>query len=193
MTDTSPGNSPVSLFVPVDHDVATPTALSRGPWDPGALHGGPVAALLAHVVEGLRADDVDWFVARLTVELERPVPMEPLRLHAEVTRPGRKVSIVEATITRADSGAVLARARALRIRTADVALPVHDPELAPLLEIEPPPPGPQHGRAQEVGPDDDIGFHNGGVEHRFLPGTGAMVGPSSTGSVSACRCSLTPC
>jgi acyl-coenzyme A thioesterase PaaI-like protein len=168
---------PVSLFVPTDHDVVTPTGLARGPWDPGALHGGPVAALLAHVVEGLPADGVDWFVARLTVELERPVPMAPLRLHAEVSRPGRKVSIVEATITRADSGQVLARARALRIRTADIALPVHDSELAPLLAIEPPPPGPEHGRAEEVGPNDDIGFHNGGVEHRFLPGAGAMVGP----------------
>ena len=137
----------------------------------------PVAALLAHAVEGVRSDDVDWFVARMTVELERPVPMEPLRLHAEVTRPGRKVSIVEATVSRADSGAVLARARALRIRTADVALPTDDAELAPLLAIEPAPPGPEHGFPGEVGIIDGIAFHNGGVEHRFLPGEGLQIGP----------------
>ena len=52
-----------------------------------------------------------------------------------MTRPGRKVSIVEATITRADTGVVLARARALRIRTVDLALPMQDDELAPFLGV----------------------------------------------------------
>jgi Acyl-CoA thioesterase C-terminal domain/Acyl-CoA thioesterase N-terminal domain len=177
MSDKSTADLPTSLYVPVDDDVVLPTAFSRGPWDPASLHGGPVAALLAHLVEQLHSDEVDWFVSRLTVELERPVPIEPLRLHAEVTRPGRKVSIVEATITRADSGVVLARARALRIRTADVALPVYDHELAPFLAIEPPPPGPEQGRAGDVGEIDWIAFHNGGAEHRFVDGAGTTVGP----------------
>jgi acyl-coenzyme A thioesterase PaaI-like protein len=176
VSDPSPGTTPVSLFVPIDEDVALPTGLARGPWDPGALHGGPVAALLAHAVEQLRSDDVDWFVSRLTVELERPVPVEPLRLHAEVTRPGRKVSIVEATITRADSGAVLARGRALRIRTADVALPMDNAELAPLLAIEPPPLGPEHGRAGDLEPVDYLAFHKDATEHRFVQET-RVVGP----------------
>jgi len=177
VNEASPGGTePVSLFVSLDDDVALPTGFARGPWDPGALHGGPVAALLAHAVEQLRSDDVDWFVARLTVELERAVPIEPLRVRAEVTRPGRRVSIVEATISRADSGAVLARARALRIRSASVPLPMNDAELAPFLGIEPAPPGPEQGRAGEVGPTGDIAFHNGGTEHRFVQETGA-VGP----------------
>ena len=104
------------MFVLTDHDIVTPTGLARGPWDPGALHGGPVAALLAHVVEGLHSDDVDWFVARLTVELERPVPMDRLGLHAEVTRPGRKVSIVEVTITRAETSVCSRRRAVARVR-----------------------------------------------------------------------------
>ena len=170
-------------------DVALPTAFSRGPWDPDALHGGPVAVLLAHAMEGVGSDGVDWFVARLTVELERPVPVEPLRFHAEVTRPGRKVSIIEATVTRADSGAVLARARALRIRQADIELPVHDRELAPLLAIEPPPPAPHALRPSQFGPNDEIGFHNGGTEHRFPEGTEAAVGPVVDWIRFACRCS----
>ena len=177
MTDTGAEPLPSSLFIRLTDDVALPTAFARGPWDPGALHGGPVAVLLAHTVEQLRSDEVDWFIARLTVELERPVPVEPLRFHAEVTRPGRKVSIVESTITRADSGAVLARARALRIRQADVALPVHDAELAPLLAVEAPPPGPHHLRPNEFGPNDDIAFHNGGTEHRFPEGIEPALGP----------------
>ena len=147
MSEPSVSDGPASLFELSDDGLALPTGFARGPWDPRALHGGPVAALLAYAVEQAPSDDVDWFVTRLTIDLERPVPLEPLRFQSEVTRPGRKVSIVEATVTHAESGAVLARARALRIRTADVALPVHDPALAPLLAIEPPPPGPEHGHA----------------------------------------------
>jgi hypothetical protein len=64
-----------------------------------------VAALLAAAVEDVEPDGVDWFVARLTVELERPVPLAALRLETVVTRPGRKVSLVEATIARADTAA----------------------------------------------------------------------------------------
>ena len=39
-------------------------------------------------------------VARLTVELLRPVPLEPLVVRAEVVRPGRKVQLVEASLRR---------------------------------------------------------------------------------------------
>lgn len=137
-----------------------------------------MSALLAHAVEQVDAGGVDWFVARMTVELERPAPIEPLRLHAEVTRPGRKVSIIEATITRADSGVVLARARALRIRQADVELPLHDRDVAHLLTIESAPLGPEHGRADDIGPGDAVvAFHNRATEHRFVDGAGSKPGP----------------
>ena len=33
-----------------------PTDFARGPWDPNALHGGPVAALLARAVEKCEPD-----------------------------------------------------------------------------------------------------------------------------------------
>ena len=168
---------PESLFERLDDDVVLPTAFARGPWDAGFLHGGPVAALLATAVERVQADEVDWFVTRMTVELERPVPIAPLEVLAEVTRPGRKVSIVEATIGHAETRSVLARVRALRIRNADVALPMDDSELAPLLAIEPPPPGPDEGRPGEVGEIGDTAFHNGGAEHRFVEGLGTTSGP----------------
>ena len=49
-----------------------PTDRARGPWSPDALHGSPVAALLAHVVEQERPAGLE--LARLTVDLCRPVP-----------------------------------------------------------------------------------------------------------------------
>ena len=145
--------------------------------EPEWLHGGPVAALLAHSVEQLASDGVDWFIARLTVELERPVPVEPLRFHAEVTRAGRKASIVEAVITKADTGAVLARARALRIRAAHVPLPLDDTDLGPLLVIEPAPSEPADGQPGSRDEQAATAFHNGGTEHRFVGESELRVGP----------------
>src|SRR6185295_13004946 len=52
----------------IDGDVAVPSELTRGPWDPRAMHGGPPAALLARAVERCDPGPAD-FVARLTIEL----------------------------------------------------------------------------------------------------------------------------
>jgi hypothetical protein len=167
-----------SLFTAVDEGTFLPTVLARGPWDERALHGGPPAALFAHAIESLPGDGIDWFVARLTVELERSVPVEPLTLRAEITRPGRKVSLVEVTMTLAETGAVLARARALRIRQSDdVALPHDDTALGPLLAREPAPPGPERGTTLGSTSTDYPGFHNVGTEHRFVRGSWEQLGP----------------
>lgn len=166
-----------ALFVAVGDGTVLPTAFSRGPWNLSFLHGGPVAALLAHAVEQLHSDGVEWFIARLTVELERPVPVEPLVFAAEVTRAGRKVSIVEATITNAATGALLARARALRIRLAEVPLPHDSPDLGPLLAIEPAPSEPADGRAAVRDDDADVTFQHGGTDRRFVGELDVGVGP----------------
>ena len=156
---------------------AAPTDLSRGPWDPAALHGGPVSALLARAVERQPADGIDWFVARLTVELERPVPMAPLEWTATTVRAGRKVSLVDVTLAAAGTDAVLARARALRVRRAPVALPHDDPELGPYTAIPGPPPGPDEAEPDRSTVDGYEGFHNGGSEHRFAEGAWSTPGP----------------
>jgi hypothetical protein len=165
-----------SLFRRIDGNVVEPTDLARGPWDPGALHGGPVAALIAQAIEELADDGVAWFVSRLTVELERPVTLQPLVVETEVTRPGRKVSVIDATMRLASTGSVLARARALRIRQADVVLPHDDETLAPMLERPPAPLGPEHGTDEETLASDYVAFHNGTVEHRFIALPNAVNG-----------------
>jgi hypothetical protein len=57
-------------------------------------------------------------VARITVELLRPVPMQPIELRARTLRPGKKVQLVEASVLAGDTEVV--RATALRIRLADL-------------------------------------------------------------------------
>jgi hypothetical protein len=83
-----------------------------------------VAALLARTVESAPSPAPTQLV-RLTVELLRPVPVRPLSVTATVTRPGKKVQIVEAMVS--FEGAEVARARGLRIRVAPVDVPAQEP------------------------------------------------------------------
>jgi hypothetical protein len=158
---------PESLFVR-DGDRYVPTVLSRGPWSPDALHGGPPAALLARAVE--RFEGAEFFVSRLTVELLRPVPLEPLTVTARLSRPGRKVQLVETSL-RTDTHEV-ARATGLRIRVKEIPLP-------PDLTDEPPPRAiPERSAASVHAPVFGDGFHNRAVEHRFAYGSFVDRGPA---------------
>jgi hypothetical protein len=167
---------PAGSLFQAEGDTWIPQAWARGPWDPRALHGGPVAALLARGVEHVPGEGLA--VARLTVELLRPVPLEPLHLAAHVVRPGRKVQLVEATLEHAATGQEVARARALKIRATDVDVPWDDPAFAEHLAAESPPAAP-HGlpRQRPSFNVDEIAFHTAGAEHRFVSGTWADPGP----------------
>jgi hypothetical protein len=163
---------PDALFVP-DGDRFVPTALTRGPWSPDAQHGGAPAALVARTLE--RHDGADALaVARLTVELLRPVPLVRLALAVRVTRPGKKVQLLEATLRAGDVDVV--RATALRIRRATLPVPA-DAAAGP-----PPPPGPERGTATLPPWGDALArpaFHSDAVEHRFVAGGFDRPGPAS--------------
>ena len=160
-----------ALFVQVGDQCVRPTDYARGPWSLDFLHGGPVAALLAHAVESLVPGDSEWFTSRLTVELDKPVPVEPLNYVCEVTRAGRKVMTIEATVTNADSGVVLAKARAVCLRATEVALPVDDPVLGPLLALEPAPSTPNDGHSITREPPPPVAFHTAAIGQRFVGDT----------------------
>lgn len=115
-----------------DGDRYVPTALTRGPWDPNAMHGGAPAALLARAIERFEPGPASH-VARLTVELLRPVPLEPLRVSARMARPGKKVQLVEASLF--DGEREVVRATGLRLRVAPLDLPAG---AAPEYPVPPP-------------------------------------------------------
>jgi hypothetical protein len=133
-----------------------------------------VSALLARAVERIEPDaPVDWQVARLSVELTRPVPVgKPLTLRSEIERPGRKVSLVAARLL--DGDTEVARVRSLRIRVSELALP--DDTAQPLPD---PPGAPGDAPTQRVtwAHDDGIAFHRDGCEHRFTDGAWDVPGP----------------
>jgi len=164
--------------VPTDgpHDAIeawTATEYARGPWDPRHCHGGPVSALLARACERAPTGDVDWLISRLTIELTRPVPVGvPLSLTTTVERPGRKVSVVAASLWDADTE--VAKVRGLRIRHLDFDLPPHD-LAAP--EIDGTPGEGRHERTAWAIDDDTIAFHSHGAEHRLVDGSWNDPGP----------------
>jgi hypothetical protein len=164
-----------TLFVPDGPDRWTPTDLARGPWDPRACHGGPVSALVARAVEHADPDSpVDWQIARLTIELTRPVPVgAPLTVSTEVERDGRKVSLVGVRLL--DGDTEVARARSLRIRVKPLSL-VADDVVQPSAD---PPGAPGDAVAQRVSwaTSDQVAFHTHACEHRFTEGSWDALGP----------------
>lgn len=104
-----------------------PTEHCRGPWDPGALHGGPVCGLAAWAAErAVGGAESGLLCARLTVEMLSSVPMAPLRLSAEVAKPGRRVQAIDVGIRHDDR--LVARAFSQWVRPgAATALPASGP------------------------------------------------------------------
>jgi hypothetical protein len=95
--------------------------LTRGPWSNQHQHGGPPCALLGRTLASFGADAAEFSLARITVELLRPVPIAPLTVRCELVRPGKSVHRLEAVLLCDDSE--VARASGLRIRRREFPLP----------------------------------------------------------------------
>jgi hypothetical protein len=163
-------------FYERDGDGFVATELTRGPWDPGAQHAGPPAALIAREIEGLDGGRVGGGegeraqVGRITYEILASVPIGPVRVEAEVLRPGRRVELVTATLSGED-GAALIRAQGWRLRASEV-------EFDSPPGMPGPPPGPAEGEA--------VAFFETGLEHgyqtamdiRFVRGAFLEPGPA---------------
>lgn len=159
-----------ALYLP-DGDRFVPTPLTSGPWDPGAQHGGAPSALLTRSIEAAEAPG-PMTLARVTVELLRPVPLQPLRVEVSVVRPGRKVQLVQASLF-ADEVEV-ARALGLRLRVLEAPVP----DDAVPTDRMPAPPG--EGR-RTVFPElaEQEGFHTTANDVRFVEGGFDEPGPAT--------------
>lgn len=148
------------------------TELTRGPWDAGSQHAGPPSALLGHALEQLPEAE-EFQLGRVTFEILGPVPIAPVRVEAEVVRPGRRVQMVEAALSDA-TGEVLMRVRGWRLRRASVEVP---PEV--LAQSPPPPPPPEEGAQLGFFPtEQEHGYHSA-MEVRFISGGFLEPGPAT--------------
>jgi hypothetical protein len=146
------------------------TELTRGPWDPGAQHAGPPAALIGRAIEQLEGSE-GFQVGRITFEIVRSVPIGPVRVEAEVVRPGRSVQLIEASLGN-EEGALM-RARAWRLRSGAVDLP------AEAVASPGPPRPPEEGSQVEFFPSgQDVGYHTA-MEGSAVRGAFLDPGPAT--------------
>jgi Thioesterase-like superfamily len=98
--------------------VTSPDA--AGPWDPGMQHGSAPAALAVWAAEAIPTRE-PMAIARVTIDLMRPVPVAPLTLATEVLREGRKIQLCAVRLY-AD-GVLTVGATVLKIKTQALTLP----------------------------------------------------------------------
>jgi hypothetical protein len=104
--------------VDADSYVATPATI--GPWSADAQHGGPPSALAARAIERHEPDPRQR-LARVGVDILRPVPIGKISIKTRTVRPGRRVTLVEAVLE-ADGQDVM-HARGWRIERPDGQVP----------------------------------------------------------------------
>jgi hypothetical protein len=128
-----------AFYEQLDDTLFRSTPATAGPWDPRAQHGGPPSALLAHAIEHGTPPRPDLRLARVTVELMRPVPVTELTTTVRVLRSRRRTELVEAELT-ADGEPVM-RMTASRVAAAPGSVPTVAAG-APALPLPPPAPTP---------------------------------------------------
>jgi hypothetical protein len=119
---------------------------AAGPWDPNMQHGGAPAALAVWAAEQI-ATPVPMRIARVTIDLMRPVPVAPLRLETEVLREGRKIQLCAVRLFA--NGALTVGATVLKIKlqaeppdgviepAVELPLPDRLPDHPPTFSVSP--------------------------------------------------------
>src|SRR5260370_27109172 len=125
----------------VDDNRVVTSPSAAGPWDPRMQHGSAPAALVVWAAEAI-ATPVPMHIARVTIDLMRPVPVAPLTVRSEVLREGRKIQLCAIKLFAGDVAVV--SATVLKIKTQTLELPAGVADQP--VEL----PGPDHARAGRV-------------------------------------------
>ena len=141
---------------------------AAGPWDPRMQHGSAPAGLAVWAAEAIPTSAA-MRVARVTVDLMRPVPLKTLAIETEVLREGRKIQLCAVRV-RAD-GVLTVSATVLRVKLQTDDVP---PDAGgPALTL----PGPDQS------PEDPAQFSNSpfvmGMQLRAARGTFGVRGPGA--------------
>ncbi len=169
MHEIAPGDA---VFTRDAHGAWHTGELARGPWDARAQHGGAPCGLLAHLAESAVVGE-GWRLARLTVELIRPVPADLLTADVAVET-GRSTSRVDLALR--SRGKVVAKAHALLMRTQPITLPDGLAQ-APTASLPTPRACPESLRIP--GLPDVRSFYYTAMEGRVAAGTPQAPGPAA--------------
>lgn len=105
-----------AFYLPLGEGRYRSTEHTAGPWVTGQQHLGPPSALLGRALERC-APRQEMTLARVTMEILGPVPIEDLRVTSRVERSGRAVELLSAELATEQRPVV--RASAWRIARAD--------------------------------------------------------------------------
>ena len=152
----------------VDGDRVSVSRHAAGPWDPSMQHGSAPASLVVWAAEAIPTA-VPMRIARVTIDLMRPVPLKPLTIETEVLREGRKIQLCTVRL-RAD-GVLAVAATVLKVRLEPQPLP---PDVSgPRVELPSP----------EGSPGDPAQFSNSpfvtGMQLRSARGRFGVPGPGA--------------
>jgi Thioesterase-like superfamily len=73
------------------------TSATAGPWSPEAQHGGPPSALAARELE-YHDPNENMRLARVAIDILRPVPVRELTARTRTLRPGKRVALLETVL-----------------------------------------------------------------------------------------------
>lgn len=162
---------PASVFRRVGHRIE-PTGLARGPWHSNAQHGGAPAGLLAQIAAEAVDDDA-FVLQRLTLDIHKPVPIEPLTVMCSRDG-GRSTQRVRLELIHDGQPLCVAHALFGRSNTIDdwqAGAPVA--QLRPVADSTP-------GAVYIPGTDRDAEtFHYRALESRLAAGSVEYQGPAA--------------
>jgi hypothetical protein len=132
---------------------------TAGPWSPRQQHAGPPSALIGRAMERC-GDRTELRVARVTIDLPRPVPVGEIEVAVRVVRSGARSELLEGEITADGQLVMLARAWRVVRSPEDTPTLRHVPEPPPLPGEQPP-----HGITGAY-----LDGYISAIEWRFRPG-----------------------
>ena len=159
-----------------DGDWYVPSDLTTGPWRSDAMHGGAPGALVGVLVTAALGESEQ--VARVEIDLERPVPLEPMRGLVHRRQVSRRVAHLDIELSTKEGRAVSARA----------VLTQREPVSIDADAWSPPPwpdhlDGPDHLDAMDwdhlYPHDSGPSFVRDAVEHRIVRGGYGVPVPSA--------------
>jgi len=115
-----------TFFRKLGDDLFEATQWTRGPWSPLHQHAGPPSALVAGRLEEMVGDS--FRVARVAIEVTRPVPIGTLRLERSFRREGRSVKVMTGRLFDQDRKLVMS-AEALALGIVELDLETERPPM----------------------------------------------------------------
>jgi hypothetical protein len=101
----------------IDKDTYAATVATQSPWDERLQHGSPPTALLAHAMLAAHPRD-DMRLARITSEFLGAIPRAEMTVTTRVLRPGKRIELLEATLSSGGRDVVQARAWRIAVQPA---------------------------------------------------------------------------